>query len=45
MGPVDNVDVDPVTGDLWLGNHPVPHKILDHTEDPSIPTPSQVSTL
>lgn len=26
---VDNIEVDPLTGDLWIGSHPVARRIVD----------------
>ena len=26
---IDNIEVDPATGDLWIGSHPINWKIID----------------
>ena len=43
---VDNLDVDPVTGDLWGGAHPALYLVGEHFEKPyEHPAPSQVYVL
>jgi sugar lactone lactonase YvrE len=42
---VDNVDVDAKTGDLWVGAHPLMFKILQHLDNPALPSPSQILRL
>ncbi|XP_053395644.1 uncharacterized protein LOC123523548 [Mercenaria mercenaria] len=40
---VDNIEVDPDTGDLWIGCHPVAYRILDYMNDFfGLTLPSQV---
>jgi arylesterase/paraoxonase len=39
---VDNLDVDPLTGDVWFGAHTVIHKIIKYLDDPRVSSPSQV---
>lgn len=38
----DNINVDPDTGDLWLGCHPIGWKIMRYLHNPSVQSPSQV---
>ncbi len=38
----DNINVNPQTGDLWLGGHPLAWKVLPYLEDPRLVSPSQV---
>ena len=26
---IDNIEVDPATGDLWIGAHPIMWKVID----------------
>ena len=42
---LDNIEVDPVTGDVWLGCHPITHAIIDFFNIFNWPHPSQVSRL
>lgn len=39
---INNINVDPLTGDLWTGGTSVFYKSLIHTYDPTFPCPSQV---
>ncbi|KAK3083257.1 hypothetical protein FSP39_017786 [Pinctada imbricata] len=39
----DNVIVDPVTGNLITGNHPIAYQVFEHLTYPDKPGPSQVS--
>lgn len=41
----DNPLVDPKTGNVYLGNHPLLYKALLHLEDPKLKAPSQVLLL
>ena len=41
-GIVDNIEVDPATGHIWLAVHPIPHQMIDHLKNPSKAAPSQV---
>ncbi|XP_046377590.1 serum paraoxonase/arylesterase 2-like isoform X1 [Haliotis rufescens] len=38
----DNIIVDPVTGDLYIGLHPIGYQCMAHLDDPSVRAPSQV---
>ncbi|MDT8429398.1 MAG: SMP-30/gluconolactonase/LRE family protein [Pseudomonadales bacterium] len=38
----DNIEIDPVTGDLWVGGHPRLLTFLRHAADASVLSPSQV---
>ena len=39
----DNINIDQNSGDLWIGAHPLYHRLSKHHADPmGIPTPSQV---
>ena len=38
----DNIQVEPGTGHLWLGCHPVVWRMLQHSDDGVSPAPSQV---
>ncbi|XP_067685770.1 serum paraoxonase/arylesterase 1-like [Haliotis asinina] len=38
----DNIIVDPVSGDLYIGLHPIFYQVMAHLEDPSIRSTSQV---
>ena len=42
---VDNIEVQPETGDLWIGCHPVMYRILDLSHLFGFYLPSNVSTL
>ena len=42
---VDNIEVDPLTGDLWIGCHPLFWAILDFFDITGADHPSQVSAL
>lgn len=39
---VDNIEVDPETGDLWIGCHPVMYNIAERLRAPGIELPSNV---
>ena len=39
---VDNIEVDPETGDLWIGCHPVMYNIAERLRAPGIDLPSNV---
>lgn len=41
----DNIKVDHNTGDLYVGCHPIGYKVLEHLDDPSVLSPSQVLHL
>ena len=41
---VDNIEVDPETGDLWIGCHPLAWAILDFFDWFGFAHPSQVHT-
>ena len=42
----DNIDVDAKTGDVWIGQHPLPVKGLAYMDDPERHlSPSQVCAL
>ncbi|HDZ07469.1 strictosidine synthase family protein [Pseudohongiella sp.] len=38
----DNIEVDPATGDLWLGGHPRLLTFVRHSTDANVNSPSQV---
>ncbi len=38
----DNIEIDPATGDLWLGGHPRLLTFVRHAADASVDSPSQV---
>jgi len=39
----DNIFVDPETGDLWTGAHPIFYEVMNHLEHPkTVSAPSQV---
>lgn len=38
----DNIEIDPVTGDLWIGGHPRLLTFLRHAADARVHSPSQV---
>lgn len=38
---VDNIEVDPTTGDLWIGCHPLGYAIMDFFDIFGFPRPSQ----
>lgn len=39
----DNIFVDPETGDLWTGAHPIAHQLIRHLDHPrTVSSPSQV---
>ncbi|WP_339856738.1 strictosidine synthase family protein [Pseudohongiella acticola] len=38
----DNIEIDPATGDLWIGGHPRLLTFLRHAADGSVDSPSQV---
>ena len=42
---VDNIEVDPKTGDLWIGCHPVMYRILDLQHIFKFSLPSNVSSM
>lgn len=42
---VDNIEVDPVTGDLWIGGHAKLLTFVRHTADPLEPSPSQAAQV
>lgn len=42
---LDNIEVDPATGDVWLGCHPITHAIIDFFNIFNWPHPSQVLKL
>ena len=39
---VDNIEIDPETGDLWIGCHPLAYAILDFFDFFGYAHPSQV---
>ncbi len=39
---VDNIEIDPASGDLWIGGHVRLLTFVRHVNDPMIPAPSQV---
>jgi hypothetical protein len=39
---INNISLDPETGDLWTGGTPVFYKSFYHSRDPLVPCPSQV---
>ncbi len=39
---VDNIDVDPVSGDLWIGGHVKLLSFVRHMNNPAVRAPSQV---
>ncbi len=39
---VDNIEVDPVSGDLWIGGHVKLLTFVRHMNNPAVPAPSQV---
>lgn len=39
---VDNIEVDPVSGDLWIGGHVKLLSFVRHMNSPAVPAPSQV---
>lgn len=41
----DNIYVSEVTGEVWIGTHPMHYTILDHLIDPKSPAPSQLIRL
>lgn len=42
---VDNINVDPVTGNLWLAGIPRPVEFVEYAKNLSHPSPSQIVTL
>lgn len=42
---VDNIEIDPDSGDLWIGGHVKLLTFIRHIDDPSIPAPSQVDRV
>jgi len=42
---VDNIEIDPATGDLWLAGHPKLLDFLNHARDGDVPSPSKASRL
>jgi len=42
---VDNISVDPVTGNLWFAGIPRAVDVLEHAKNLSHPSPSQVLTI
>ena len=38
----DNIDVNPISGDLWVGVHPSPVVLKPHHKDPTLPTAPQI---
>ena len=42
---VDNIEVDPTTGDLWIGCHPLGYAIMDFFDIFGFPRPSQVGFM
>ena len=40
---IDNLELDPKTGDIWVGAHPKMHNFTASVFDPSLPAPSQVN--
>ena len=42
---MDNINVDPVTGDLWLAGIPKQMELVLHSFNLSYPCPSQVITV
>lgn len=38
----DNIEIDPVTGDLWVGGHPRLLTFVRHSADENVNSPSQV---
>ena len=41
---MDNLKVDPETGDIWTGTHPILYKAFEYMADTSVHSPSTVST-
>ena len=42
---VDNIEVDPATGHLWVGGHAKLLTFVRHTADPLVPSPSQAAQV
>ena len=42
---IDNINLDPVTGNLWLAGLPRVTDFAEHSKNLSLPSPSQVLTL
>ena len=42
---VDNINVDPMTGNIWLAGIPRPVEFVEYAKNLSHPSPSQIVTL
>ena len=42
---IDNINVDPVTGSLWLAGIPRLMDLVEHANNLSFPSPSQILTM